>query len=450
MVQWDGIGGLSHGSFFLASDSVDKSKAPGKTEVVPESLGQTFRKILIGEAFCYSPNLTWFLMAACSWCIFPYNLESPALSSTSRTHVELINALFERVYINYGLAMTYICFWHWVLYIRGICERPFVPNRVYNVTKVLHNVFYTMMGLLHWTIVEGAFIYLYRTGKLPYSDASISRTNLLTTLLLSIALPPFRDVHFYLAHRFIHIRCLYKYIHSLHHRNTDIEPFSGIAMHPIEHMYYFTCYGPLLLLPLVFPNAMKLSPFLVFWMGFHLVVTPAASHSGYEDHFSSDVAHYLHHRYCECNYSGGINFDAYFGTYRGTIKESFDTNDKNETKTENNPPAAPIDPKASLGFPPEHPEYELGIYTLILGSLLAYEKRILKQPWVVGIAVSFGPTIWAFLLSVRAAPKSMSWRKICLAPFDKDSSGSLIFHFGLGTLLAVFPATYLVKLVLEE
>ena len=39
--------------------------------------------------------------------------------------------------------------------------------------------------------------------------------------------------------RFVHISALYKYIHSLHHRNTDIEPFSGLCMHPVEHLYYY-------------------------------------------------------------------------------------------------------------------------------------------------------------------------------------------------------------------
>ena len=50
----------------------------------------------------------------------------------------------------------------------------------------------------------------------------------------------YRDFHFYWAHRFIHIRALYKYVHSLHHRNTDIEPFAGLCMHPIEHLYYYS------------------------------------------------------------------------------------------------------------------------------------------------------------------------------------------------------------------
>ena len=35
-----------------------------------------------------------------------------------------------------------------------------------------------------------------------------------------------------MAHRMLHARALYKFVHSLHHRNADPEPFSGISMHP--------------------------------------------------------------------------------------------------------------------------------------------------------------------------------------------------------------------------
>lgn len=149
-----------------------------------------------------------------------------------------------------------------------------------------------MLGILEWTAVEGAFVYLYKSGKLPYKNAATDPVTLLQTMVLSVALVSYRDVHFYFAHWLIHLRTLFRYVHSLHHRNTDTEPFSGLAMHPVEHTYYYTSYGPLLVIP-------SLSPFLVFWMGVHLVLSPAASHSGYGDHFSVDLYHYLHHRYCE-------------------------------------------------------------------------------------------------------------------------------------------------------
>ena len=58
---------------------------------------------------------------------------------------------------------------------------------------------------------------------------------------------------------------MYKYIHSLHHRNTDIEPFAGLCMHPVEHLYYYSCVGPSLV---VFTT-----PFAFLWNGVHLLAS---------------------------------------------------------------------------------------------------------------------------------------------------------------------------------
>ena len=55
------------------------------------------------------------------------------------------------------------------------------------------------------------------------------------------AVPLYREVHFYFAHRLIHIKCLYKYVHSTHHRNTDIEPFAGLCMHYNIMRRYASC-----------------------------------------------------------------------------------------------------------------------------------------------------------------------------------------------------------------
>ena len=127
---------------------------------------------------------------------------------------------------------------------------------------------------------------------------------------------------------------MYKYIHSLHHRNTDIEPFAGLSMHPVEHLYYFTSIGPSLLL--------FASPFTFLWNAYHLIIAPAAGHSGWEDHFQADQFHYLHHRYVdihqyannaiyknciyrffECNYgTSGYPMDKIFGTFRDKLKEN--------------------------------------------------------------------------------------------------------------------------------
>ena len=85
--------------------------------------------------------------------------------------------------------------------------------------------------------------------------------------LAAFWVPLYREIHFYFSHRLIHIKALYKYIHSVHHRNTDIEPFAGLSMHPVEHLYYYSCVGPSLL---IFGT-----PFAFMWMGLHLILSPA-------------------------------------------------------------------------------------------------------------------------------------------------------------------------------
>jgi sterol desaturase/sphingolipid hydroxylase (fatty acid hydroxylase superfamily) len=79
--------------------------------------------------------------------------------------------------------------------------------------------------------------------------------------------------------------------------------------HPIEHLYYFSCIFP----SLYFWH----SPFHFLFNGVHLLLSPAASHSGWEDHMQSDQFHYLHHRKFECNYgSASFPLDHLFGTFR--------------------------------------------------------------------------------------------------------------------------------------
>lgn len=124
---------------------------------------------------------------------------------------------------------------------------------------------------------ENVFAFLWSTGRLAYlSDAeafSSGGGGLLRFFLGTVLIPLWRDAHFYGAHRLIHFKPLFTHIHSLHHRNTDIEPFAGLCMHPVEHLYYYSC-----ILPSIFFFA---SPFHLLWNGAHLLLAPGASHSGY-------------------------------------------------------------------------------------------------------------------------------------------------------------------------
>ena len=146
---------------------------------------------------------------------------------------------------------------------------------------MLYNVWYSFLGVIQYTFWEAIFMHCYATDRLPFlsiEEAFSTPWNLSIFFLPAFWVPLYRSFHFYFAHRFIHIKALYKYIHSLHHRNTDIEPFAGLSMHPVEHLYYFSCVGPSLL---VFT-----SPFAFLWNGIHLLIYSATSHSGWVTTFS--------------------------------------------------------------------------------------------------------------------------------------------------------------------
>ena len=86
--------------------------------------------------------------------------------------------------------------------------------------------------------------------------------------------PLFREVHFYLVHRLIHWPPLYRAVHSLHHNNANPGPWSGLAMHPVEHVLYSSA----VLLHWVVPW----HPLHVIFHLQHLGLAPAQSHAGFD------------------------------------------------------------------------------------------------------------------------------------------------------------------------
>ena len=53
-----------------------------------------------------------------------------------------------RFLVNLAITFGFFGFWHVVLYALGWSERPFMPNRRYKVDKVLHNMWYTLLGVV--------------------------------------------------------------------------------------------------------------------------------------------------------------------------------------------------------------------------------------------------------------------------------------------------------------
>lgn len=177
------------------------------------------------QFFFFSPNFVWFAITLALYLMFPYDFE--AATAWARGWV------IERVVINLGITHIYVGFWYLALNHGAMANRKFRPDAKPSFKTMVHNIWYTTLGAVQWSAWECVFIYSYANGYLPYipDHAAFATVGNATRMVLyTLAVPVFREFHFYWAHRLLHIRVLYKYVHSLHHRNIDPEPYSGLCM----------------------------------------------------------------------------------------------------------------------------------------------------------------------------------------------------------------------------
>ena len=175
-------------------------------------------------------------------------------------------------------------------------------------------------GVVQLTAFMVITMWLMANGYAPTITAT---SNPIWFVLSLILLPIFSAFHFYWIHRLLHVPMLYKRVHSLHHRNVSVGPWSGLAMHPIEHFLYFSS----LCIHWIVPSDPILVIFHVLWLG----PNAAMSHTGYEDLLIKDKRrlalgtfyHQLHHRYYECNYGNQeMPWDRWFGTFHDGSEHS--------------------------------------------------------------------------------------------------------------------------------
>ena len=185
--------------------------------------------------------------------------------------------------------------------------------------QVKDNVFWSISGTLFWSAYECGLWWCYANDMLPYVSFE---TNPIWFLAWMFLIPIWRNFHFYLIHRLIHWKPLYDHVHYLHHKNVNVGPWSGMAMHPIEHLLYFSA----MLIHLVVPS----HPAHMMFNGIQTGLGPGLSHSGFDEIvFGDEMAlkndrylHYLHHKYHTVNYGeSNVPMDKWFGSlHDGTVE----------------------------------------------------------------------------------------------------------------------------------
>jgi sterol desaturase/sphingolipid hydroxylase (fatty acid hydroxylase superfamily) len=270
--------------------------------------------------------------------IFVWNFLQPPVAGCVQLKAGWIALLFLR---NLGLAWVFYGGWHLLLYILKLqgTERKYDirwpsrndPKFLFH-NQTLDNIFWSCAsGVTIWTAYEVFYFWALANHKIPYVSWSAHPVYCAVWMCL---IPFWRDLHFYWVHRLIHWGPLYKYAHSVHHRNTNPGPWSGLSMHPIEHLLYFSS----VLIHFVVPSHPLHFLFNSEQTG---AFAPSTGHHGFEKPLarkmfpSGSYFHYVHHRIFTCNFGGEeLPLDRWFGTYRRYLAGD------SEPKPDKTPPQA--------------------------------------------------------------------------------------------------------------
>jgi sterol desaturase/sphingolipid hydroxylase (fatty acid hydroxylase superfamily) len=273
-------------------------------------------KYLFGPQGFFLPyNLIYALLAVVAWLFF-----TPSLQRTAHFEVGWIAEIFLRDVVLLILVAGGL---HLRLYITHGQGTKFKYTNKWlakNDTKflfgnqVFDNVFWNLTsGAFIWTAYEAVTLWAFSNGIIPYVDW---RTHPVYCVLIMLAIPFLRQAHFYFAHRFTHWVPIYKASHYLHHKNINIGPWSGLTMHPIEHLIYFTG----VLLHWVIPS----HPLHAIFHLMHAGISPALGHAGFHKLVTTgerglmadSYFHYLHHRFFTVNYGvESVPLDKWFGSF---------------------------------------------------------------------------------------------------------------------------------------
>ena len=256
----------------------------------------------------------------------------PTFDKFENFNIDWMSVIFIR---NFIILFVYSGLWHLHLHINKSQNDQYrfnlkplgVGKRWLFGSQTRENMFWSLFSAVPiWTLYESFMLWCYANDYMlfPMRDWL---SNPLYFILLLVFIPLIQNIHFYFIHRLIHWKPLYNWIHYLHHRNVNVGPWSGLSMHPVEHLLYLSS----ILLHFVIPS----HPLHFIYQGMHTTLGAQKGHSGYERLVVNSKTgktipgagyfHYLHHKYFECNYGELTSpLDKWFGSFHDGTKKSYE------------------------------------------------------------------------------------------------------------------------------
>lgn len=291
----------------------------------PIKPAETLKWFFGWPGYLWPEHLLWFCVSLITWLFL-----TPSLTTMQTFSWGWIAILYVR-----NLAFIAILFggMHYFLYIKKrqgdrlrYTTKPFPTDskRFRFGNQVRDNMFHTLVYAVPViTAYEAITYWLFANNHIGFLNFESPVMFWGWFFVLLMLAPVIHAVHFYFGHRLLHVKFLYKHVHSLHHRNVQVGPWSGLSMHPIEHIIYFST--------VVVQWLVALHPLNALYQLHLAAFLPAPGHSGYEkmelcsgvDLAAGSYFHYQHHKYFECNYGGSLMpLDRWFGTFHDGTDEA--------------------------------------------------------------------------------------------------------------------------------
>ena len=276
---------------------------------------------LFGRGVLFSQHTVFVGLAVVAWWWL-----TPPLETMARFEAGWMLQVWARNLAIYGAITGALHLWFYTFRGQGNTHRYDARPLARNERKFLFgnqvwdNMFWSLVpGVAIWTGFEVLALWAWANGIAPYMTWAESP---LLFIAMFFVVWAFEAVHFYLVHRWLHSKALYRF-HRLHHHNVTVAPWSGISMHPVELVLYFSS----MLMHLVVWS----HPIHMLYHGFFLAVGASWSHIGYGNLVvrgrnlfdMGDMFHTLHHRYYNCNYGQAfVPLDKWFGSFHDGTAEA--------------------------------------------------------------------------------------------------------------------------------
>ncbi|PTX75744.1 C-5 sterol desaturase [Sulfitobacter mediterraneus] len=250
---------------------------------------------------------------------------SPQLDQTRTLDLSWASLIFLRNFVLFVIVAGGLHLWFHTYAVQGQDKkydpRPFPrKGRMFSFnSQVLDNMFWSLAsGVTIWSGFEVLLWWALSNGYAPLT--SFAQTPV-WFIAFFFFVPVWESFYFYWIHRLLHSNLLYRF-HALHHRNTDVGPWSGLSMHPLEHLMFFGTVAIHFVLPT--------HPVHVIFHLMYYALYAVTTHTGFEGLWFRNLKrvhlgmfhHQIHHRYFEVNYGSlDVPWDKVFGSFHDGTPE---------------------------------------------------------------------------------------------------------------------------------